>query len=408
MTHLDTLRGGTGDATARAKFPVVVLGRGLTALGVIRLLGRQRIPCTLAAPHGDLATHSRWYSETHSVIEETSDPVMLEESLARLGIARAVLMPCNDKWAESVSRLSLAAPNRFPASICRPEVLELFVDKGAFSRVLKAQHVPHPHTIILETEDNPDSLVQDEVTKYFLKPRNSKTFLEIFGCKAFHFDDQEEMHRRLQQMRAAGCGVVLQEFIPGPATAHFFIDGFVDRDGVVRALFARQRLRIFPTDFGNSSAMISVPMNLVAQGADDLIRLLASVGYRGVFSAEMKRDERDGLFKFLEINARPWWFIEFAALCGVDVCLLSYRDALGERLATIANYEVGKRYACPSLDLAALLDLRRRGQIGRRSWLLESARAVTGGRPMDDPMPSVASALSLARRRWRRSRGPGK
>jgi len=50
-----------------------------------------------------------------------------------------------------------------------------------------------------------------------------------------------------------------------------------------------------------------------------------------VFSAEFKFDERDGLFKILEVNARPWWYVDFAARCGVDVCRMAYRDALATR-----------------------------------------------------------------------------
>ena len=34
-------------------------------------------------------------------------------------------------------------------------------------------------------------------------------------------------------------------------------------------------------------------------------------------------------FKILEINARPWWYVELASRCGVDVCTMSYRDAFG-------------------------------------------------------------------------------
>ncbi len=87
---------------------------------------------------------------------------------------------------------------------------------------------------------------------------------------------------------------------------------------------------MFPLDFGNSTCMVSVAADEVAPAVASVERLLAHVGYRGIFSAEFKYDERDGLFKILEVNARPWWYVEFTARCGVDVCTLAYRDALGE------------------------------------------------------------------------------
>jgi len=50
--------------------------------------------------------------------------------------------------------------------------------------------------------------------------------------------------------------------------------------------------------------MISVPVDVVAQGARDLRELFGSVGHREMVSAAMKRDQRNGLFEFLEVNAR--------------------------------------------------------------------------------------------------------
>ena len=54
-----------------------------------------------------------------------------------------------------------------------------------------------------------------------------------------------------------------------------------------------------------------------------------AVSYRGIFSAEFKCDDRDGFFKILEVNARPWWYVEAAACAGMDVCSMAYHDALG-------------------------------------------------------------------------------
>ena len=103
---------------------------------------------------------------------------------------------------------------------------------------------------------------------------------------------------------------VFQEYVAGPMDAHYFIDGFVDRLGEVKAFFARRRLLMYPVDFGNSTLMVSVPLGEVAPALESLRVLFSDLGYRGIFNAEFKRDERDGLFKLLEVNVRPWWFVE--------------------------------------------------------------------------------------------------
>ena len=90
-------------------------------------------------------------------------------------------------------------------------------------------------------------------------------------------------------------------------------------------------------------SMQSVPLSEVAPAAESLTALLDRLAYRGVFSAEFKKDSRDGQFKILEINARPWWYVEFASRCGVDVCTMSYRDALDLPVTSVTDYQAGRR-----------------------------------------------------------------
>ncbi len=154
-----------------------------------------------------------------------------------------------------------------------------------------------------------------------------------------------------------------------------------------------------PPDFGNSSCMVSVPLAEMAAAADAVTRFLATIGYRGIFSAEFKRDERDGVFRLLEVNARPWWYVEFAARCGVDVCSLAYRDALGLPLDATAAYEVGRYMVYPYYDRYAALAQYRAGRLTLGAW---AAQWLTGYQPVfewSDPAPAWEGMFALIRRR---------
>jgi D-aspartate ligase len=373
----------------------------MTALGVMRIFGRRRVPCYLAGGGDDPLIHSRWFRPAKGV-KETTDPDVLEHYLGDSGVGRAVLIPCSDPWVTCVARLRPSARRRSPASVSSPDVLDLFVDKAKFASLLERHQVPHPRTVTCALDEEIGSLTEQDLGRYFLKPRDSVRCCEVLGKKAFFSATSRQFSDRLHQMREAGCGAIMQEYIPGPPDSHYFIDGFIDRLGIARAVFARRRLRIFPPDFGNSTAMVSVEVDELSQAARDLLRLLAAVGYRGIFSAEFKRDQRDGVLKVLEVNTRPWHYVEFAALCGVDVCDLSYRDALEQDVQTVAGYRVGRRYAIPSLEFRALNVQLGRGEISALKCFLESARAITGGRPLDDPMPAVVSAVHLGKKAWSR------
>jgi predicted ATP-grasp superfamily ATP-dependent carboligase len=229
-----------------------------------------------------------------------------------------------------------------------------------------------------------------------IKPRDSQRFVAAFGVKAFRVRTRAEAVDRLTMATASGHSVILQEYVPGPATDHYFIDGFIDRDGVVRALFARRRLRMYPLDFGNSTYMMSVPIDEARPAADAIVNLLAGVRYRGIFSAEFKRDARDGGYRLLEVNARPWWYVDFAARCGVDVCSMAYDDALGRPVATVERYKVGRTLIYPYVDLFACLSLRRRGELSLASWAASWLRSMQPILQLRDPMPGLVSFTNVA------------
>jgi predicted ATP-grasp superfamily ATP-dependent carboligase len=323
------------------------------------------------------------------------EPEDLAAWLKILPLERAVLLPCADIWVSAIAALSPELGERFPSSIASASAIEQLVDKASFGQTLVRLGIPHPRSEIVETGEDLETILGTGFEDAFLKPRDSARFFRHFRCKAFRADTPEELTSRLGQAIDAGLGVIVQEYIPGPPSNHYFIDGFRDVSGTVRALFARQRLRMYPPSFGNSTLMQSVAISEVAEAANSLQDLLADLRYRGVFSAEFKLDPRDGHFKLLEVNTRPWWYVEFAARCGVDVCSMAYRDALGQPVETVESYRTAVACVYPYMDLSACLALRRAGELSLMEW----ARSWIGARQpvfrWNDPWPAVVAVADL-------------
>ena len=380
------------------RLPPIVLGDGITALGVVRSLGRAGLEPMLASRSGDFAGRSRWVRGRTLDLSESDDPAALLEGLRGAGVETGVLIPCSDLWSQAVSHVPDEARGRFPTSMPSVEVVELLVDKWLFAETLDRFEVPHPATLAAADVSDLDGV---ELDGFFLKPRDSQRFSRLFRKKAIRFADRAEAVEGLQAMVDAGLPAVLQEYVPGPPTAHYFVDGFVDRTGVVRALFARRRIRMFPTDFGNSSMMVSVPLEEAAQAAGSLERLFADIGYRGTFSAEFKRDPRDGAFKLLEVNSRPWWYIGFAAHCGVDVSVMIHRDALGLPVETVSHYKVGERCVLLPQDFRAYRAIRRTDGLSFVSWVRSWIGATPSIFQRSDPLPALGLPIFAVRRRRR-------
>ena len=316
--------------------------------------------------------------------------------LGEIGLESAVLVPCTDPWCEVVAGLPSSAQNRCLASQPDRDVVELLLDKALLAQALDRLDVPHPTTFELTAE----SQLEDMTTPIFLKPRSSARFFDTFGRKAMAFDNRRQAIAAFRAMTERGFSPILQEYVPGPPTAHLFIDGFVDREGVCRARFVRTRVRMYPLDFGNSTMTASAPIETARDAVADLDRLLAGLHYRGPFNAEFKRDARDGVAKLVEVNCRPWWYIDFAADCGVDISMMIYRDALGLPVSTVDDYAVGKRCGVLVDDIKAFRELRRSDELSVDRWLGSWIGASSPTFELDDPVPALAALMVVARRNF--------
>ena len=387
-----------------------MLAGGVTALGVLRAFARQGIPTFVHPNSQDYLRHSRWYrpllerSREHHLPPPSASA--LADALKRSGLEQAFLCACSDEWHRIVAEFSESKDPRFVSAVPSRAALDALQDKAGFAQLLERLGVPMPATRLISTKGDIAELPPTNGTFYFLKPTDSQKFQVRFGVKGFRVRSAVEARTRLDEVADAKLGVVLQEYIPGSFTEHHFVDGYVDRTGAITGLFARRRVRIYPPDFGNSTAMLSIPLQQVGGAVESVRRVFDSVNYRGIFSAEFKRDPRDGLFKLLEINTRPWWFIDFAVRCGVDVCRMAYDDAQGQTVHAAKEYKVGAACIYPYYDFFAAQPLLRSGSLSWLRWSSELMRAYQPVGCWDDPLPGIAGFTSIVTAAlWRRLPG---
>ena len=376
--------------------PALVFGVGVTLTGVLRTLGQAGVQVYAVCDRADIATHSRWYQTPPGADTSRLKPANLAAYLETCRLPRAVLIPCSDDWARAVASIPQSLQNRFFVSGPSLEIVDTMVDKWKFSKLLDEAGVVHPKTRLIERVDQMQQWPDETFHGAFLKPLSSAEFARRHGVKGFTVDSRAEA---IALLGLLDLPVMLQEYIPGPPSCHYFVEGFRDYTGTIRGMLARQRLRMFPLDLGNSSLMISVALDEVAPAVAEITRLLERLSYRGVFSAEFKKDPRDGQFKILEVNARPWWYVEFAARCGIDVCVMDYRDALGLPIETVPEYQVGRRCMMFAIDMLAFHAQRGHEGITLGSWM-ESLRSADDALfSARDPLPALAHWGKLLRQR---------
>jgi D-aspartate ligase len=346
-------------------------------------------------------TASRYYRRFPGDRRLVGIPSELSTFLESLPINRAVLFPCADDWVVAVSRVSQQSTERFASYSPDPTCLDRILNKDKLALFLIEHGIDCPRTIVIARDSDFGVIEEFPDSRWFLKPVNSQHFRKRYGVKAMHVRSSEEAARRRHDLQQAGYHPVLQEYVPGPASNHYFIDGFVDRSGQIRSLFARRRNRMFPTDFGDSSSMSSIPLKDVSAAIEATEHLLTQCRYRGIFSVEFKRDERDGRFRVIEVNVRAWAYIGFAAECGVNVALQAYQDALGFDAPAPTTHAVGKNTIFLPNDYFACRQLVREKRLSRYAWVQSWLKASHVVFSWTDPLPGMVRLLAGTRKKLR-------
>jgi D-aspartate ligase len=275
--------------------PALVFGGDVSGLAVLRSLGRNGVPVFAAGISTKNLTRSRWYRPAPGeALEETSDGRRVAAYLGTLPFPQAVLIPASDEWALALATLPKDVARRYPATVASERVLRTVIDKERFALAAEQLDVPAPRTVRVTGVESLGEIADADLPNFFLKPRNSQSFARRFGVKALRLAERRDAAELLGKVASERHEVVLQEFIPGPPTAHVFLDGYVDRSGVMRACLARRRLRMHPAEFGNSTLSVTIPIAEVSPALESLRRLFEGIGFVGFFDAEFKHDARTG------------------------------------------------------------------------------------------------------------------
>ena len=374
------------------RLPVLIFGGHLAALGVLRALATRDVPCYVVVDEPDVIRRSRWYRSPGRTIPETTDSGELADYLRSLALPRAMVIACSDEWAVAVAGLPAELRERFPTSAPSREAAEQLTDKDLFGVLVTRLGIPHPRTVEISSPADLEQVSEEELRHGFLKPTSSVLHRRAFGTKGSFVNSRAAAQRRVEEAAALGIEFVFQEWIPGKHSASILIDGLIDRDGVIRALTARRRVRQYPPRLGTSTSSVGIALTEVEEAVDAVKRLVTDLPYRGIFNVEFKFDARDGHYKIIEFNPRPCWYTGTIASGGVDLPWMAYLDAQELPVPEAGPYPTG-RYAFyefrdASAIALALGALRRPEGAILGPWL-------TGDRALfwwKDPMPAVGGA----------------
>lgn len=378
--------------------PAVVTGvSNGTGLGIVRDLGRLGVPVLAVDNNRD----ALGFASRYAVPSVCRDPHYDEEGFIQDMVAlgerldgSAVVFPAHDDFVTALARNAGRLAARFHLPFCGWDAMQTLVDKEQQVRAAERAAVPAPATAFVhDAEDLAEATLRVSFPAV-LKPVVPLALKRRTGLKLIVVQSPGGLRQAYEQVRFSGA-VMLQEVVPGDDEDIFIAATYHDAESRPLAVFTGRKLRQHPRRFGNTRLAVSEWSDEVAQLA---LRLLEEVRYHGVSDVEFKRDPRDGVLKFMEINARHGLWARLATASGVDLTKVAYLDAVG-RPVKARRQRDGVVWADAFRDAKDSAREIARREMSVAEWmrplLAVRADAVLS---LVDPAPSVREAVSILKR----------
>lgn len=375
--------------SAHADFQPVLLGTGANAYGLARGFFDEFGVTSLAVGSFPLTPtrHSRLV-EVRTVDDFTSDRGFLralEQVAAEQRAAHPdrplLLIATGDTSAALLARNRDVLRQWYLTSTIDGDLLQRVVEKSSFYELCAEYGIDHPITSVY-THEQFEAGAPVEPPAAFpiaLKASDSVAYLDCQfegRRKAYVLESQAELNDVVERIYTAGYpgALILQDFIPGDDSNMRVLNAYVNSDGSVAMMSLGRPLmeEWAPDRVGNYAAIVSGgEPEIYAQAA----HLLTALGYTGYVNLDVKRDPRDGSFKFFEINPRPGGSSYFTTVAGLNMArwivldLIEHRYAptvLGERHCVWLGVprSIVRRYAPEGALRDEALALIRRGEVG--------------------------------------------
>lgn len=374
----------------------VVVGGDYQGLSVVRSLGRRGIDVVVIDDERSISRASRFVSGSFRWRDLRSDEGT-EAALWALAKQRDVggwvVFATREETVAALSRRRDRLLEHFRIPTPPWAATRWAWDKRNTYRHASELGIPVPRSWSLASTDDLSSI--DGEPPFVIKPAIKERFLYATGCKAWRADSREQLAERFEEAaRLIGPGeVIVQELIPGRGETQLAYCAFF-KDGAPLAAMTVTRLRQHPSEFGRASTFVRT---IEAPELEALsTRFLSSIGYYGLVELEYKHDQRDGLTKLLDVNARTWGYHSLGQRAGVDFPYLLYADQVGLEPPRGSRAALGVSWVRLATDLPTAACELARGQLAWRDYARSLRRAdAEAVFSRDDPRPWLAELALL-------------
>ncbi|WP_459500175.1 carboxylate--amine ligase [Bacillus sp. C1] len=281
------------------------------------------------------------------------------------------------------------------------DVIEQLVDKQKMYELARKHNIPCPKTYIIEQNEELEEAIQNLDFPCILKPVLGHEFRKKINQKAIVIQNPSQLRNEYQLYRQHGQ-LMIQEIIPGDNQCFYKVATLYSDKMELLALFSLQKNHQFPAEFGTGA-------HIVSKGLPELVDIclpfFKEINLKGIGMIEFKKDPRDGVYKFIEINPRFWLTHSLTQRAGIDFVYMYYLYVTNQKTAPQLTQIDGVKWI---YFVRYYLTFRYKKKREGMTWR-EFYEGLRGQKEFalfawDDPMPFIRSTCSHLMNAWKQRR----
>jgi len=308
------------------KSVLVTNASSTTALAVIRSLGRRGIPVIAADSVASSVGFMSKYCMTRLLYDDPLErPSKSLATLVEIGkrFKKPILLPAGDDIIFLAMKYRAAIDKAFILPLPPTTSLKFAFDKSLTMQLASKMGIPIPRTFMPSDLKELEGSKEDLRFPVVIKPRINVGFRRRFGAKILKAWSFKQLSERYRTVSKYFSKPLIQEYIPGGTKTLYSLCTIFDAAHRSLGLFTMRKLQQLMEGVTACGESVS---NLRVESFG--IELLRAMKWVGPVEVEFKKDSRDGEFKLMEVNPRPFMWVSLPIKSGFDMPFLWYKIAL--------------------------------------------------------------------------------
>ena len=285
---------------------------------------------------------------------------------------KPILINSSDKFVKLIIDNLEILKNNFLLNISAPGITEILMNKKLVINHALKKGVPAPKTFYYSDADSFKNTFKDFFFPCVIRPEKGNSWMEeplksiVNQQKLLLVNNQYELESWLNRILPYYQNLIIQEIVKGKDENLIYTVCYVGGNGQLLGHFTGQKLRINPVHFGSATYMKT-------HSSEDVIgycrKLLEGTGYHGPAGIEFKKDDKDGVYKLIEINTRFGLWDVMGTKVGVDLFNIAYQDLTGVNLSPCMPVDREYHWLSLSRDLSVIRQYHKEGLISWSEWI---------------------------------------